>query len=240
LNKDEHGRRMQQHPEAVGDALHHGRGVRQAMQRVGDIDENAGAAMFFAGKPVQAQGFECGAELSRQDSDFGDRIVVKAGARRALQEGNGAEHFSRNQQRRGQSGVRVTGGQPGIPTGVEAINKKGSTLLNRLHDDGCIAGSPSDATKGLGIGIAAFSVGFGSDEFAVRRATPIVGAAGLEERARQDAKSPDELAGIAALKSGPGKLQEKLLERLVRLRRIAGLRISGVNCQRAPIVSLSG
>jgi len=105
--------------------------------------------------------------------------------------------------------------------------------LNRIHGDGCIADSPSDATKGLGL--AAFGIGFGSDQLTVSGATPIVGAAGLEERAREDAKRPDELAGIAALKSGPGKLQEKLLERLVRLRRIAGPRISGVGCQRAPL-----
>jgi hypothetical protein len=53
----------------------------------------------------------------------------------------------------------------------------------------------------------------------------------VEERASKGAEGPDQMAGIGALKSGPGKLQEKLLERLVRLRRIAGTRVSGVGCQ---------
>ncbi len=81
LDEDEHGGRMQQHAEAVGDALHHGGGVGQAMQGGGDLDQNAGAAVLFAGKLVQAEGFECGAELGRQDGDFGQGIVVEAGSR---------------------------------------------------------------------------------------------------------------------------------------------------------------
>ena len=84
---------MQQHAEAVGDALHHGCGVGQTMQRGGDLDQDAGAAVLFAGKLIQSEGFECGAELGRQDSDFGYRIIVKAGPGRALQEGNGTDHF---------------------------------------------------------------------------------------------------------------------------------------------------
>lgn len=61
----------------------------------------------------------------------------------------------------------------------------------------------------------------------------------MEEGASEGAEGPDELAVIAALKSGPGKLQEKLLEGLARLRRVAGTRFSGVDCQCAPIVQLS-
>jgi hypothetical protein len=57
----------------------------------------------------------------------------------------------------------------------------------------------------------------------------------MEEGASEGAEGSDELAGIAALKSGPGKLQEKLLERRIRLRRGAGTRISGVGCQWTPI-----
>lgn len=79
------------------------------------------------------------------------------------------------------------------------------------------------------------AVGFGSDEFTVWGTTPKVGTAGVEKNASEGAKRQDELAGIAALKSGPGKLQEKLLESLVRLRRVAGNRISGVSYQCAPI-----
>ena len=107
LDEDENGGRMQQHAEAVGDALHHGGGVGQAMQCGGDLDQNAGAAVLFAGKPVQAEGFQRGAELGGQDGDFGYGVVVEAGTRRALQECDGAGHFPCNQQRGGQGGVRV-------------------------------------------------------------------------------------------------------------------------------------
>jgi len=123
--------------------------------------------------------------------------------------------------------VRVGLGQPGVPGHVEMIDKKGTTLLNRIHGDGCITGAPADATKGLGL----VGVGLCSDEFTVGGATPKVGAAGMEESASKGAEGLDELAGVGALKSGSGKLQEKLLERLVRLRRIAGTRFSGVGCQ---------
>jgi hypothetical protein len=113
------------------------------------------------------------------------------------------------------------------------IDEKGAPLLHRIHGDRRITGAPADAEKGVGL----IGVGFGSDEFAVGRATPKVGAAGMEEGAGEGAERSDELAGIAALKSGAGKLQEKLLEGLVRLRRVSRLGISGVGCQWAPIAS---
>src|ERR1700732_3996064 len=111
------------------------------------------------------------------------------------------------------------------------IDEKGTTLLDRIHGDRRITGAPADAAKGLGL----VGVGLGSDELTARGATPKGGSAGLEEGASKGAKGPDQLAGIGALKSGPGKLQEKLLERLVRLRRIARTRFSAVGCQGAPI-----
>jgi len=123
--------------------------------------------------------------------------------------------------------MRVAFGQPRVPGHVEVIDEKGTTLLNRIHGDGGITGAPADATKGLDL----VGVGLGSDELTVGGATPKVGAAGTEESASEGAEGPDELAGIGALKSGPGKLQEKLLEGLVRLRRVAGTRVSGVGCQ---------
>ena len=122
-------------------------------------------------------------------------------------------------------------GQPRVTRHVEMIDEKGTTLLDRIHGDRRITGPPADAAKGLGL----VGVGLCSDELTVRGATPKVGSAGLEEGASKGAKGPDQLAGIGALKSGPGKLQEKLLERLVRLRRIARTRFSAVGCQCAPI-----
>jgi hypothetical protein len=113
------------------------------------------------------------------------------------------------------------------------IDEKGTTLLDRIHGDRRVTSAPADAAKGLGL--VGVGVGLCSDEFTVCGATPKVGSAGLEEGASKGAKGPDQLAGIGALKSGPGKLQEKLLERLVRLRRIARTRFSAVGCQCAPI-----
>jgi hypothetical protein len=118
------------------------------------------------------------------------------------------------------------------------IDEKGTTLLDRIHGDRRITGAPADAAKGLGL--VGVGVGLCSDKLTVGGAAPKVGSAGLEEGASKGAKGPDQLAGIGALKSGPGKLQEKLLERLVRLRRIAGTRFSAVGCQCAPIALLSG
>ena len=108
LHEDEHGGRMQQRTQAVGNALHHGCGVGQAMQCGGHLDQNAGAAVLFAGKLVQAKGFECGAELGGEDGDFGQGIIVKAGAGRTLQECDGSDHFPGNDERRGHGGVRLS------------------------------------------------------------------------------------------------------------------------------------
>jgi hypothetical protein len=107
------------------------------------------------------------------------------------------------------------------------IDEKGTALLDRIHGDRRITGAPADAAKGLGL----VGVGLCSDELTVGGATPKVGSAGVEEGTSEGAEGPYELAGIGALKSGPGKLQEKFLERLVRLRRVAGTRVSGMGCQ---------
>jgi hypothetical protein len=126
--------------------------------------------------------------------------------------------------------MRVALGKPGVTGDVDMVEEEGATTPNRFHGDGWIPGAQAHATKGLSL----VAVGFGSDELTVGGATPKVGAAGMEEGASKGAEGQDELAGIAALKSGPGKLQEKLLESLLRLRRVPWLRISGVGFQRAP------
>ena len=123
-------------------------------------------------------------------------------------------------------------GQPGVTGDVNVVEEERATLVNRLQGDGWITGREADTAKALGL----VAVGFGSNEFAVGGATPKVGAAGLEKGASKDAEGSDELAGIAALKCGPGKLQKKLLEILVRLRRVARTRISSGSCQCAPFV----
>ena len=89
---------MQQHAQAVGDVLRHGGGVGQAMECGGDLNQNAGAAALFAGKLVQAEGFERGTELGREDGDFGyggvvKASMVKAGIGGALQERDGTDHL---------------------------------------------------------------------------------------------------------------------------------------------------
>ena len=110
------------------------------------------------------------------------------------------------------------------------IDEKGAALLHRIHGDGRIAGAPADATKGFGV----VAVGLGSDELAVGGKTPKVSAAGTEVGASEGAKGTDQLAGIVVMKSSPGKLQKELLESFVRLRRVAGTRISGMGSQCAP------
>ena len=121
-------------------------------------------------------------------------------------------------------------GKPWVTGKVDAVEEERATPLHRLKGDAWIRRAQAEAAKGIG----AIAVGFRSDEFTVGGTAPKVGTAGVEERASEDAERQDELAGIAALKRGPGKLQEKLLERLIRVRRFAGTRISGVGCQCAP------
>jgi len=120
--------------------------------------------------------------------------------------------------------------QPAVTGGVDVVEEDGATPLNRLHGDGWITGAQVKPTKGLGL----VAIGFGPDELTVGGAAPKIGAAGMEEGASAGAEGSDELAAIAALKSGPGKLQEKLLKGLVRLRRVSGLRVSARGCQCAP------
>ena len=74
-------------------------------------------------------------------------------------------------------------------------------------------------------------VGLSADERTIGGKIPVIGAAGVEVSTRVRAKKPDELGRIAVLRSGLGKLEEKLLERLVRLRRVAGTRNSRGWCQ---------
>ncbi len=136
LHEHEHRGRMEQDAEAVGDALHHGRRVRQAMQGGGDLDQNAGAAVLFAGKLVQTEGFEGGAELGRQNGDLGHGIVVKIGIELRPHKRNGPRHFSGNQQRRGHGGMGVAVGQPRVTGYVGMVEEEGATLVNRLQGDG--------------------------------------------------------------------------------------------------------
>ena len=107
------------------------------------------------------------------------------------------------------------------------MNEKGATLLHRLQGNGRIPSLPSDTTKGLRL----VRISFGSNQLPVRSTTPEIGAARLEESAGERAKGPDELGGIAVMKCGAGKLQKKLLERLVRLRRVDRSRVSDVGGQ---------
>jgi hypothetical protein len=78
------------------------------------------------------------------------------------------------------------------------------------------------------------AIGFSPDELTAGGAPPKVSAGGMEESASEGAEGADELAGIAALESGPGKLEEELLKSRVRLRRVPGLRISIIAGQCAP------
>ena len=132
--------------------------------------------------------------------------------------------------------MRSVFGQPAVTGGVDVVEEERATPLNRLHGDGWgigrICGAQANTTKGLGL----IAIGFGTDKLTVGGVAPKIGAAGMEEGASEGAEGTDELAGIAALKDGPGKLEEKLLKGLVRLRRVFGLRISARDYQCTPFV----
>jgi hypothetical protein len=117
------------------------------------------------------------------------------------------------------------------------VEEDGAALLDGLHGDrrgdGFIAGAEACATKGAGL----VAIGFGAKQIAVGTASPKVSCAGLKEDARLCAEGTDELAGIGALKSGTGKLEKKFLERIVRLRQVAGTRIRRMGVQWAPFAS---
>ena len=71
LHEHQHGWRMQQDAQPIGDALHHDGRVGQAVKSGRDLDQNAGAATLFARELIQAKRLERGAELGGEDRDFG-------------------------------------------------------------------------------------------------------------------------------------------------------------------------
>jgi hypothetical protein len=89
--------------------------------------------------------------------------------------------------------------------------------LHRFQGDGRISGLQTQPAKSL----RTETVGFGSNQPALESPTPEVCAAGLKELTGETAKRLDDLARLAALKSGSRKFQQKLLKRLVRGRRRA-------------------
>jgi hypothetical protein len=97
----------------------------------------------------------------------------------------------------------VAFGQPRVAGHVGMVEEEGATPVNRLQGDGrgvgWIGGAHANAPKTIGV----LAIRFGADVSTVGGTTPKVGAAGLEKDASEGAKRPDELAGIAALKSGP-------------------------------------
>jgi hypothetical protein len=173
------------------------------MQRARGLDQNRGAAVLFAGKLVQPEGFECGTELRRQNRDFGFGVLVKTGVGHLQYERDSAHHLPGNQQRRGHGGMSAALRQPGIASGVHVVEEERAAFLHRFQGDRGrgrrIAGAQACAAKRLGL----IAVGFGPGQLTARGIIPKIGSAGLEERPRQDAERPDEMARIAALKSGP-------------------------------------
>ena len=124
--------------------------------------------------------------------------------------------------------------QPRVASDVDVVQEERATFLNRFNGDGWRNGGIPSAQARAAKRLLLIAVGFSPGKLAVGGIIPKVGAAGMEETAGELAERPDEMAGIAALESGPGKLQKKLLESLVRLRRVSAPRISTVNCQCAP------
>jgi hypothetical protein len=78
------------------------------------------------------------------------------------------------------------------------------------------------------------AVGFGANQLPVGGVAPEVGSAAAEEGSCETAKRKNQLAGIVALKRGAGQFEQKLLERLVRMRFDRSLGISFVSFQFTP------
>lgn len=116
----------------------------------------------------------------------------------------------------------VVFGEPWITRRIEMIDEKSTPFLHRIHGNGSISRAARGSAKGVGM----VGIGFGTDEFAISGAAPEICAAGMEESASEGAEGLDELAGIAALKRGARKLQQKFLESLLRLRRVDRTRVS--------------
>jgi hypothetical protein len=129
------------------------------VQRIGHLNQNAGAAMLFAGELIQAEGFEGSAQLGSQNRDFCDGILVESLYRRTAQERDSSDHFAGNQEGRGERGMSMALGYPGIACYLEVIDEERATFLHRIHRDGCITGAPSDAAKGAGV----VGIGLGAD-----------------------------------------------------------------------------
>ena len=117
----------------------------------------------------------------------------------------------------------VAFGQPGVVGDVEAIDKKRAAFLHCIQCNRGITGAAAEATKRCGV----IGVGLSSNEIAVGGQAPKIGAGGMEVGASSGAERLDELVGIAVLKRIARKIEEKLLESLVRVRRVAGTRVSG-------------
>jgi hypothetical protein len=115
------------------------------------------------------------------------------------------------------------------------IDKEGAALFHRIHGKRDIPTAPPYAAKSFGV----LGVRLRSNQFAIGGTRPIIGPTGPEKGTTDDAKSTDQLARIAALKSGPGERQKKLLKRRLRLRRFIQSRISWVACQITLIIELS-
>lgn len=77
-------------------------------------------------------------------------------------------------------------------------------------------------------------VRLGSHKFAFGSASPEVRTAGAQENPRQLAEREDKLVGIFVLEGSLGKIEDKLVERLVTMRRRFRLVISQLRCQSAP------
>jgi len=112
------------------------------------------------------------------------------------------------------------------------IYKKSAPFLDRVHGNRRIAGAPADATERPCL----FGVRLCAGKFTIRRPGPKVGTRRPKKSSGERAERLNELTCIAALEGSPGKIEEKLLESLVRVRRALPLRVSHVADQSAPFV----
>ena len=92
----------QEQAQAVGQGFDHRGNIRRAVQSMGNVRQNFGAAMFFARSLAQPGRFQQAAQLSGQDGGLGGKIFVKEIVVGIVQKCRRANHFVEDHQRRRQ------------------------------------------------------------------------------------------------------------------------------------------
>ena len=141
--------RPQKQAQAVGQGLDHGGDIRSAVQRMGDVRQNLGAAVLFAGNIAEPRRFQQAAQLAGQDRGLGGQIFVKEVVDGIVQKRDRPNHFVGDQQRRGQqrAGAKLLG--RGESRGLHVVAENRAPLAHRLGGNGTLVRTHAQADKAV-------------------------------------------------------------------------------------------